>query len=368
MSTYKEALHIGSKAEGTIKAAFAEFFDADGKKCFSLQRKNFTQTETLKSGEVLIAQTGQRTYDFVKAPAGVGAANDLTIDIDIPVCKTYAPASDADKVPVTVTDSAREYIETKILKKVPTYRVWVEYTVYKNGDWLHSERRRECVYEGKTKPTDAQRKAIYDGTAYLFTPTGIIQPGAKVADVLGGLKNAPEGIIDTTLFRRSLWDIGIFTWANILTIPNAQIGQYLRQFGFPMQLYTQDAWNWKTKYEASQEDALIELYSNPQTAAMLERIIKLLGGEVYLDFQIDEEYGTADYSTEQKAIAEMLNSGMTFYVNPDAFDWQETDPQNATIIDEKGIEINLDDYIAECKKKYDQAKAIFAAVSATNLF
>lgn len=372
--TYKEALHIGSKADGTIKGAFAEFFDESGKKCFSLQRRNFTQTETVKKDETLIVPVAPRTYEFITPTpstppislSGVGDATDLVIDLDAAVCRTYAPAKTGDKIPVVVTNDARQYIEEKILKKSKYYRIYATYTVYKNGDWLNPERRTELIWNETYKPSDAQRKAMYDGTPYRFAAS---MPGTNTRQISawlnGNLIGAPDGI-NTELFRKSLWAIGVWTWANAQNIPNAQTRQWLLQFGYPT-YYFLDAWAWKTKYEASQEEALEMLIADRRTQFYLERMVDIVGGgEVYVDIQLEERYGVEDYSPEQKAIAEMLNKNATFYVNPAAFDWQNTDIKNATV-EVNNIEINLDAYIAECKKKYDQAKAILAAAGVTSL-
>lgn len=59
-------------------------------------------------------------------------------------------------------------------------------------------------------------------------------------------------------------------------------------------------------------------------------------------------------------LAQVLTSGEPIYIKPGAFEWNATDIQNATITDEQGVEINLQDYVSEAAERLNKAKAALA--------
>ena len=83
--TLQEALKIGTNAEGYIKCTFAEMYDENGRKLFSIQREGLAEKQNIPAGRRVLLQTGSDSYAVVSGMVagadGVGAtAQTVTIE------------------------------------------------------------------------------------------------------------------------------------------------------------------------------------------------------------------------------------------------------------------------------------------------
>ena len=165
---YKQALTVGTQAEGTIQCTYATLYDKRGRALFSLQRKNFEQSDAYleylheygydgtaqygdnktiaenyvytadgQEGVILWDMHGRGQVDIDNAPTGL-----ITFDVPLVAVDSYSP----DRlVPCKLLLPAVEYLQRTIksAKKV------TKYTIYKiNEDGT----RGQTVMETYTKP------------------------------------------------------------------------------------------------------------------------------------------------------------------------------------------------------------------------
>lgn len=363
MADLKDILKTSSKAEGSIKCTYAEIFDEQMHKVFSLQRKSFSQQKSVAKGQRAIVQTGRNTYDVV---SGIGALNDLTFDLEAPIVRLVGTPSDTSRyVSVKLLDDAKQYILDKILVPKPYFEVWAEYDVYTNGDWQRPEKRRVRLYRGRTLPPDSVKKTWYDGKMYdakVYSLNLDITKLNSVADQIKDFDGMTESMCLNDLFRHSLWLFGIMVMANALKPVNTYPAYFVKFPSYP--LFGEDVRAFVNKYQVSQEDALEYLITHPSFALYADALKEFMP-EVYLNIRISEPTQVAGYADGYEEIAEAIKSGQTFKVLSSAIDWYGTDIKNATVIGEDGQTVyDLDDYIALYKKKMDNAKAILLAAGA----
>ena len=106
---YREALHIGSKADGVIKCTYATIHDAQGKALFSMQNVNaqcyIEQKEEDDYGrDITIMQLAPDVY-FANNPGFQG-----TITIKIPLVQVDTISDNNRFVPAKLTEEAKELI------------------------------------------------------------------------------------------------------------------------------------------------------------------------------------------------------------------------------------------------------------------
>ena len=130
---YREALHIGSKAEGVIKCTFARLYDRPVSKeeqnlkyLFSLQRRNAGKLVYYPNGDMSVAPQlvadGNRDGVWFEH-----ADEDGYIAIDLPIV-TVSEIADGVVVPAQFTPEAVEILRDAMSKvkarKFTVYRVW----------------------------------------------------------------------------------------------------------------------------------------------------------------------------------------------------------------------------------------------------
>lgn len=106
---YREALHIGSKADGVIKCTYATIYDAQGNKLFSLQNVNaqyyIEQKEEDDYGrDITITQLAPDVY-FANNPGFQG-----TITMKIPLVQVDTISDNNRFIPAKLTAEAKELI------------------------------------------------------------------------------------------------------------------------------------------------------------------------------------------------------------------------------------------------------------------
>ena len=150
---YKEALQIGTQAEGTIQCTYATIYDANHRPLFSLQRKNFDKSDAYwefmreygdgstpgresnqtiaenfvytadgQEGVILWDLHGRGQVDIDNAPTGI-----ITFDVPLVVVDQY---SEDQYIPCKLLYPTVEYLQRTIqsAKKVK------KYTIYKLKD------------------------------------------------------------------------------------------------------------------------------------------------------------------------------------------------------------------------------------------
>lgn len=118
--TYQEALKIGKEAEGTIKCTYAELYDKDGTKLFSIQR--------VKPQKKTVHDTNEE-YDSQTVKLGSGLYD---IDSSIQLSLVLAEGNPANSrlVPVTLMYDTYTYI-VDALKSSHKYPIIKEHIYYK---------------------------------------------------------------------------------------------------------------------------------------------------------------------------------------------------------------------------------------------
>ena len=116
--TYKQALNIGAEAVGAIKCTYATIYDADGCKLFSFQRVDgqyvwepneelsarIGQTALIRRPDLSQADTSAYYYNSVSKTGSVAMP-------DIPIVRATEYVDGTKRVPVYLTDAAKEWIE-----------------------------------------------------------------------------------------------------------------------------------------------------------------------------------------------------------------------------------------------------------------
>lgn len=116
--TYKQALNIGVEAVGTVKCTYAMLYDKSGNKLFSFQRLD--SMYTWEPNEELSARLGQtalvRRPDLSEADtsayyySAMNGTNTVNMP-DVPVVRATQYVSGEKRVPVYLTDAAKQWIE-----------------------------------------------------------------------------------------------------------------------------------------------------------------------------------------------------------------------------------------------------------------
>lgn len=129
--TFREALHIGSKAEGTIKCTYATIYDATGKGLFSLQREKASRGYEYRGGYSDGASMSD--VDLVELNNGVwfnegGTYRDTDIagkvSYQLPMVRVTAESTDR-LIPATLTAEAIDIITAALSKmKATKFTVW----------------------------------------------------------------------------------------------------------------------------------------------------------------------------------------------------------------------------------------------------
>ena len=154
---YREALHIGSKAEGVIKCTFARLYDRPVSKeeqnfryLFSLQRKDAAEVVTYgpdANGDGIpdyITKTGRKEQHDVIEFDPRFQDKDGTIYYDFPVVVADGLA-DGVVVPAHLTPEAIEILKYAISKM--KVRKWTVYRVWENtSNYLEKEKAMQSTY------------------------------------------------------------------------------------------------------------------------------------------------------------------------------------------------------------------------------
>lgn len=92
--TYQEALRIGTKAQGTIKATYAELYDENGKKLFSIQKKQprkYVQKLYDEKGKFI--GNDEYTQQYVQL-----TEDGMDYSLDLAIVEAYASELSTDKL------------------------------------------------------------------------------------------------------------------------------------------------------------------------------------------------------------------------------------------------------------------------------
>lgn len=169
--TYKEALHIGSKADGVIKCTYATIHDAQGNRLFSLQNMDAEYGVTYKSGYADTMEQEmkrkkedwiltQLTPDIYFADSGFGGVTSGDADIrggitmKVPLVE-ITTISDARLVPAKLTTEGAKLI-INACKNVVAYRFVIK-AIATLQDGTETTTTIQTTY---TKPTKEQLDKI----------------------------------------------------------------------------------------------------------------------------------------------------------------------------------------------------------------
>lgn len=86
------------------------------------------------------------------------------------------------------------------------------------------------------------------------------------------------------------------------------------------------------------------------------------GNDYWYEFEEAKEQVTS-----YQGLIDCLRNGKEFYVKHVAIDWIPTNIENVTVTDEEGVEIYLEDALAEAESKMNQAKALLGVAAASNV-
>lgn len=333
--TYEQIRNIDPKAEGKIKATYAMLYNKEGKKLFALQREDCGFNESLKPDVSLIFPAGKNSYfvadkaslNLQKEQANSGekkiSASENVIDFrwDMPVVK--AIGADGERIQVRLIKEAVELIRTKTEKpKYTWYKVLASCEKVNWGDWFSA------------KEIDAQ--TIYEGYDY---------PANDVLD---------QTTIGKQSLKKLIYDVSR-KFSNKGKGGSAR-SRFLQEVN---KIYNGDQFE------------VIKWLAEKGYISAADNELKAKYPTIYFDIKTILTMDQSKYSPEYEELLSKLDTNSIFYVNPNAFDWNATTVNNATIEREengKVISVNLDDAINEAKEKYDKAKAILAVAGSTIIF
>lgn len=337
--TYEQIRNIDPKAEGKIKATYAMLYNKEGKKLFALQREDCSYLESLVVGKgiedmsLILPSAGKNTYFVLDTKDALAAQRGETILTDFGAYNksTLIETQKGEKI------SASEH--------VIDFR-WDMPVVKATG------------VSGKRIPVRLIKEAVElirkktDRPKYTWYKVLVSCKKVKWGDWFH-----PQDVINAAIYEG-------YEYPNDNVLAQSTIGKHsisslLSLIDYPGRLLS--------ILKNDEADALRYL----ATGGYITNENKIFP-EVYYDIQtpvisMDE----TRYSSEYEELLSKLDTNSIFYVNPNAFDWNATTVNNATVEREengKVISVNLDDAINEAKEKYDKAKAILAVAGSTIIF
>lgn len=354
--TLQEALTIGSKAEGSIKATYVILYNEKGERLFSLQNTNaqynisdlIEENGKVLAGDIAIIHTADpKTLLFrdvkLTAKKGIGDVEDVNeLDMTpyrLPVVKASVYNLNRSRMnPVTLTPEAREIILEKIMPKTQYYRLEVEYDVFKNGilSKTPDEHRTEVLYEGYVPFVQTN---WYDGAGHKSVKgwNNLYKKYKKqdhfmrsIAYVLGRYLYVKRKYNANT--SNGLW----YSTEWVKLMENGGIEAYLKM------IQDEKAYKWLIKYQKKYPEIYVNVTLKP-----------------YVETKVAAPYAK---------LAEIIKDNGTLYAKPVAFDWSAIDLKNATVESEDGTEINLDDAIQAAQEELQQAKNMLYLAGASSLF
>lgn len=150
--TYREALHIGSAAEGIIKCTYARLYNKDGKNLFSLQRKS-AEKKVVYGGDLdgdgvpdTISYDGEKKHDAVEFDQYFQDEDKGKIYFDLPMVKADE-ISNNRLVPAYFTPEAVEIIRAAMQKmRIAKWTVWRVWDVNTPGAAKGNRRAMQHTY------------------------------------------------------------------------------------------------------------------------------------------------------------------------------------------------------------------------------
>lgn len=331
--TLDQALNIGTTAYGSIKATYAELYDKDGNKLFSLQNKDATL-----SAEWLYAQTKQEygkaaadnliigtkinpTSTLIlngKVPGNItpdgkladlqqktiGETGDLVYDFTqyhLPVVGVSSiNPNERGMIPVKLLYDAESIIRNKIVKRTKYYKLYVSYYKYKNGVWGEQPERVEDVLIAESYHPIFKSEFFQGNEDFRFNLTYYNKHKGEFKDQDWWKYYIGTAIMDYYANR------------NTQSIP--KFWGSLRKKG--------DRAIYNELVYGNNEKAYMVLL---RTQEKQDKFPYLITDIEFRDEEIKDEP-----AAQYRKLIDILNSNDTFYVKPWAFDWNAINIKAAT--------------------------------------
>ena len=116
--TYREALTIGKKIDGTIKCTFATLYDAKGQPLFSVQRRDAVRGMTYAGG--YSDESTMQDVTITDLQSGVWVEGNrfggegLSMSVDLPIVQVAGEISNERLIAAQLIDAARDVIVAKL--------------------------------------------------------------------------------------------------------------------------------------------------------------------------------------------------------------------------------------------------------------